>query len=258
MSEFLQALLQFPSILFAGFLGISLLYWILVIIGAADLNPFDGVDGLDGAADGGLEGAVKGGVEGAVKGAVHGVLPDPEAVHASPLTEALAFLGLTKVPLTVSFSVFSLVGWFLSVITRQGLDPHIPGFASAAAATAAAIIGGFAVTSVVSKSIAGVFTETTRVGKEGLIGRVVKVSSEVADDHRGQGEIDDGAGGIVIAIRTSRPEVALKRGDEAIVVEHDEKAGTYTVEPQANLTPTEAEQLAAPVEPVEVGSPKPR
>src|SRR5688572_7930097 len=56
MQEFLQNLLQLPTLFFSAGLAISLLYWLLIIIGAADLNPFDGA-----------EGALKGGVEGAMK-----------------------------------------------------------------------------------------------------------------------------------------------------------------------------------------------
>ncbi len=233
VQDFLHALLQFPSILFAGFLALSLLYWLLVIIGAADLNPFDGA-----------EHAIKGGIE----GAAHAVAPDgvAEAVEASALTEALAFLGLTKVPVTVSFSVFSLFSWFIAMVTRQALDGHIPGLASGAAATAAAVVGGFAVTSLVVKPMSGIFTESTRVGKEGLVGRTVKVTSELADHERGTGDIDDGAGGITIAIRTA-PGVSLQRGDEAIVIEHDDNAGTYTVVPQRSVVPSDRDVLATPV-----------
>src|SRR5205823_4239953 len=83
-------------------------------------------------------------------------------------------------------------------------------------------------------------------GSKSMTGRVVKVTTEVVDAERGQGEIDDGAAGIAVSIRTA-PGVVMKRGDEAIVIEHDDKAGTYLVEPQRALVQSDAELLAAPI-----------
>ena len=83
MTELFHALLAFPTIAFTACLGLALLYWVMVIVGAADLNPFDGAEG---AAKGAVEGAVKGVAESA--GDVVG-----DHVNANALTEALAWLG---------------------------------------------------------------------------------------------------------------------------------------------------------------------
>jgi hypothetical protein len=245
MQEFLHALMQFPTVIFTGLLGLSLFYWLLIIVGAADLNPFDGLegslDGAEGAVKGAVEGAVKGAVEGAAKGVVEGA--GEGAGHgaaavkgASAITELLSFLGLKKVPVTISFSLFSLFGWFLAFATRHSLDPLVPGWISALAATGAGILGGLAVTSFLTRPLSHLFQEGTRPGGEGLVGRSVKVTTERADHTFGQGEIDDGAGGITVAIRTA-PGVTMKRGDEGIVIEVDVEKGLYTIEPARTLLP---------------------
>lgn len=237
MDEFLAALLQFPTIVFAGMLAMSLAYWALVIVGAAHINPFHGAEGA-------VKGAVHG-MAGAVKGAAHVV--DGGAAKANALTEALAFLGLSRVPITISFSVFSLFAWFISIATRQALDASLGATLSTLAASGAALAGGFVATALVSKPIAGIFTEPAGATSASLTGKTVKVTTEIADDQRGQGEIDDGGAGITITIRTA-PGVSLKRGDEALVIEYDDGAGTYLVEPRRAIAPTDAELLAAPVE----------
>lgn len=240
MQEFLHALLQFPTLIFTGLLGLSLLYWLLIIVGAADLNPFDGVDGVDGVSGlDGAEGAVKGAVEGAVKGATEGALKGAvegagSVKGVSALTEALSWLGLTRVPVTISFSLFSLFGWFISFATRHALDPVVPGFLSALAATAAGVLGGLAITSFLARPLGGLFQEGSRPGGQGLVGRTVKVTTERADHERGQGEIDDGAGGITVAIRTT-PGSSLRRGDAAVIIDVDTERGIYTVEPERAL-----------------------
>ena len=229
VQEFLQALLQMPTLLFSAMLGVSLLYWLMIIIGAADLNPFDGADG---ALKGGVEGAMKGAVEGATKGVVEGGAAAVKGVSA--FSEALAFLGLTKVPVTISFSLFSLFAWFLSYATRHALD-FLPSWLSAIAATGIAVVGGTLITSVMTKPMSAFFKQSYRPGGVGLVGRTVKITTEKVDSERGQGEIEDGAGGITVSIRCSSS--VLTRGDEAVILEADAKSGLYWVEPSKVFLP---------------------
>jgi membrane protein implicated in regulation of membrane protease activity len=226
VQEFLQALLQFPTVLFTGLLGFSVLYWLLVIVGAADLNPFDGA-----------EGAVKGGVEGAVKGAAEGVgdgAADAVAGKASFLTEALAWLGLTKVPVTISFSLFSLFAWFIAFATRYGLDPHLPAALSAVAASLTATVGGIALTSACVRPLATVFREDEPLRSQSLVGKTVRVTTDIVDDTRGQGELKAGGLDLVLTLRAA-PDVKLKYGEEAVIVEVDLQKEIYYVEPLKTL-----------------------
>lgn len=236
MQEFLHALLQMPTLVFTGLLGVSLFYWLLIIIGAADLNPFDGAEG---AVKGAVEGVAHAAADGLSEGIGEGLAEGAAAVKGvSAFTEALAFLGLTKVPVTISFSLFSLFGWFLSFATRHALDPVLPGWLSALAALGTGVVGGLAITSFLTRPLSGLFKESVRPGGQGLVGRTVVVTTERADASFGQGEIDDGAGGVTISIRTPAG-VTLKRGDEAIVIDHDVDKGIYNVEPAKALLPDE-------------------
>lgn len=232
MQDFLQALLQVPTVFFTGLLGVSLLYWLLIIVGAADLNPFDGAEG---AVKGAVEGALEGAFEGTAKGTAEGMGEAVASVKAlSAVAELLAFLGLKRVPLTISVSLFSLFGWFLSLSTRQALDPILPGVLSALAATGVSIAGGLCITAFLTRPLGKLFEAGERSRPRTLQGRVVRVTTERVDAGFGQGEIDDGAGGILVSIRTA-PGVTLRRGDEAILIEEDAALGTWLVEPHAQL-----------------------
>ena len=58
MADFVTQILAFPTVVYTVVLGFVLLYWLFVIIGAADLDLFD----LDGAVDGAVE-AIDGAVD---------------------------------------------------------------------------------------------------------------------------------------------------------------------------------------------------
>lgn len=235
MTEFLSALLAFPTVAFTALLGVSLLYWVLVIVGAADLNPFDGAEG---AVKGAVEGAVKGVVEGAVEGVADTVGEGANAVKGvSALTEALAWLGLTKVPLTISLSAFSLAGWFLSFAARHVLDPLLPGALSALAATVVSLVGGVLLASLAVRPLGTVFHDKERAGGHAHRGKTVRVTTERVDETSGQAELEDGGGGLTLNVR-SAPGNQLKRGDEAVIMDVDEKEGIYFVEPLRSVLPS--------------------
>ena len=81
MQEFLTTLVSFPTIAFTCALAMALLYWMVVIFGALDLDFLDsvlGLDSMDAAFDGALEsieGVADGGVEGAAE-SIDGALED--------------------------------------------------------------------------------------------------------------------------------------------------------------------------------------
>lgn len=76
MAELLAAIIGFPAVVPTVLLGVALLYWLLVMFGALDVDLFS----ADGAADGVLDGAAEGaqgllhaGADGAADGVLDGV-----------------------------------------------------------------------------------------------------------------------------------------------------------------------------------------
>ncbi|MBI1944853.1 MAG: hypothetical protein HYS27_04110 [Deltaproteobacteria bacterium] len=244
MQQFLEAVLALPTVVYAALVAASLGYWALVIVGAADLNPFDGAEG---AVKGAVEGAVKGAVEGAVKGgaeAVKALAGDggdaAGAVKgASALGEVLAFLGLRQVPITISFSLFSLLGFTLSYFTRFLLDPHLPGVLSALAALGASAVGGLALTGVVTRPLAQLFEDKAPAGGQAHVGRAAIVTIEV--DERG-GQIEIAADNVILSARAA-PGAQLARGEEIVILEMDEH-GVALVEPLRVLVPRDQDAFA--------------
>lgn len=229
MGQLLDAVLSLPTVIFAGMGALSLLYWGLVIVGAADLNPFDGAEG---AVKGGVEGAVKGGAE-ALKAVTGGEAADAAGAvkGAAGAADVLGFLGLRKVPITISFSLFSIFGFAISYFTRYALD-FLPGVIAGVVALGAAVVGGLAATGVVTRPLGKIFEEKAPEGGAGLVGRTAIVTVEV-DAAGGQAEIT--AQNIILSARCTTG-ARLPRGAEVVILEYGDD-GVYVVEPLGVLLP---------------------
>jgi len=165
MTEFLQAIVAFPTILFTIPVGLSVLYWLFVVLGAVDLDLIH-VDGLEGVLEGGVDGVLDGAFEGAaealdgavegaaealdgaldgaadaIDGALDGVTDVVDSADAGldvvegaahggtgavrALVGMMTALNLTSVPLTVSFSFMALFGWVLSYLGMAHIAPAL-------------------------------------------------------------------------------------------------------------------------------------
>src|SRR5262245_49771973 len=138
MAHLTSLLLGFPTVLFTVLLGVSLIYWLFVVIGALDHDFLDpGHAGLhDGAVKGAVEGAVKGALEGAAKGVTEGAADAAADCAAEGATEGahegidegylaafFAALNLRKAPITVVLTVFTIFGWLISAIAMESVGP---------------------------------------------------------------------------------------------------------------------------------------
>ena len=94
MNPFYENVSSFPTVIFSVVLGVCLLFWLLAILGFAD------IDALDIEMDGG------------------------ESVGIGGI---LVKLGLNGVPLTIIISLMSFFGWIASYIMVAILNPIIPG-----------------------------------------------------------------------------------------------------------------------------------
>ena len=104
MPEVLAASVAFPTVVFTALLAISLAYWLLVLVGAVDLDGGD----VEGAAKGAMEGAAKAAMEGAAKGALEGAAK-ASAEGLSP--EGGDSNGLATLFTSLAHARFVLMAW---------------------------------------------------------------------------------------------------------------------------------------------------
>jgi hypothetical protein len=214
-------LLTFPTVLYVALSAVCLLYWLLVIVGAADL---DVAAAKAEAADGVLDAAAS-----TTKGWAHAG------------SEALAAVGVAKVPLTVPLTIFGLLGFFLSVSTWHLLGQLLPHFLTAIVATGVSVVGAGGLTVMAVRPLAGLFADssTTRAGGRALLGRTVIITID-ADDHSGQARTDDEA---IVSVRCA-PGQTLARGEEAVLMDVGDD-GVFLVESARIILPSTADAIAA-------------
>ncbi|MBX3187147.1 MAG: DUF1449 family protein [Labilithrix sp.] len=244
MSNVLEIALSFPSIVYTVLLGVSLVYWLFVMVGAAHLDLLG-----DGAAEGAIDGAVKGAIEGAVDGAVKGAMEgaaDGLDGHAGEhgeigdhggLAGMLAALKLRSAPATVVLSVLVLFSWLFSVLGMQAaaaILPGVPLFAKIALFVVAPILA-LPVTSLVIRPMARLFVHHDVTVRQDLVGKVCTIRTGTVTDKFGEASLEDGGAGLVVRVRIETGDDAekLKRGDQAVIVGYDDERQEFTVAPLA-------------------------
>ena len=260
MTEFLSAILMFPTAIFTIVLGVVMTYWLFVIIGAIGIDILDGdLDleaggkALSGAIEGGgkaLGGAMEGGGK-ALGGAVEGggnVLGshDHDAHVDGGILSALGFAGI---PLTVSVSLVAFISWFLSVVSAQPahatLGPVLPSWLISDVLGLLCFMVGTGAASFAVRPLRPVFVAKKAPGRDSLMGRTCIISSGDVTNRFGHATFEDGEAGFILNVVCAKAN-GLKRGDPALILGYDPEKGVYEVEPVDWLVPEEMEQLRDP------------
>lgn len=235
MQHLLELALSFPTVVYTVLLGVSLVYWILVLVGAAKVE-LAGDGALDGAADLDFGGHHEiGDVGGAHDGVGHHDLGDAGGgdtdldvgeSHAG----MLAALKLRSAPLTVVFGCVVLFAWIESMIAMQIWDNTIAKVATLVLAPLVALFP----TSIAIRPLARVFVPHEVTRHHQLVGKVCRIRTGHVDAGFGEATLEDGGAGLVVRVRIDTGE-QLKRGDEALIVDYDEEKQQFTVAPMDDL-----------------------
>lgn len=256
LSPLLAVLFAFPTAAFTVLLGVVLVYWLFVIIGAAHLDLLG-----DGAADGMMDGMDVGHAD---IGHVHVEGGDLDAGHADGgdadgdgdggdgdgdeqggAHGLLASLKLRAVPATVVLSVIILSSWLFSIAGVHAAGAWLPpgGIQTAAHFLLLVLAPMLAlpVTSIVVRPLVKVFAPHAAVTRTDLVGKVCTVRTGTVTDRFGEGLLDDGGAGVVVRIRVDSGET-VKRGDQVVIVDYDEAKQEFTVAPMESLAGDERDE----------------
>jgi len=234
MTAFLESLLALPTVLFTGALGLALLYWSLVFLGALDIDFLDidvDVDG-DGLADGALDGAVEGALDGGADGA--DALDGSDSASVGALARLLGVLRVRDVPITVSLSFMALFAWVTSWLLVRLAGPLVPGAVPAVAVGALFALAAIAIAvpagRLAVRPLAGLFHTEQGARRSDLIGQTVEIVTGRVDRRFGQAELSTDGADLLVQVRAD-PAVALARGEQALIVSWDPQADAFVVEP---------------------------
>ncbi|MBM4358892.1 MAG: hypothetical protein FJ096_12380 [Deltaproteobacteria bacterium] len=245
MSELVGALTSYPTAVFSGLLGLVAAYWVLVILGAVDLDGDGGHEGVLDAL------SAKGEVAGtaldatAAKGEATAAALGDHADGAVGIDEAGAAAGafnLRRTPITVTVSFLALFGFIASYLTMRHLAPLAPASLPGWLVGTLVLLGSAAVaiplTSLATKPLEGLFRTKEGRKRDELVGSLCRVRSGRADDRVGQAILRDDGAELVIDIRvdfTGGPAVPMARGEWAMILAYDEERQAYLVSPYGEL-----------------------
>ena len=246
----LDAVVTFPGAMYSALLGVVVLYWLSMLMGAVDIDLLGGADhaGADGAADGAMHADGAAGSHGG-----HGHVGDADGGDADGgdadggdagdadggVLGALGALGLRKLPMTVSVSLLVIWGWLISVLGTVMLAAtaarYVPMGVFRGLLFAVSLIASLKLASVSARPIAPLFVANKASRREHLVGKLAEVSTGRLDAGFGQVLVGDGGAGLLIDAR-HEGGVVLKRGDQVIVTSWDADKGFVLVEPLDRFT----------------------
>lgn len=224
MQAFLDIALGFPTVIWSALIGVVLVYWLFVILGALDLELLD----LD--IDFDAEGDFDVDVDGA---AVDG--------SASPLAQLAGALGIGKVPVTILVTFFTFAGWVLSYFGTLYATPVIRFGAVGALLFAASFALAIPAMAAMAHPLKKVFETKTRRGGADLIGQVCEVTTGSVSERFGQARYDDGGAGLLLKIRCDS-ENDLGRRAAALIIGYDREGDVYLVEPYGQFQSANPQQ----------------
>lgn len=234
MGSFVAVIVAYPVVVWSVLLGAALLYWVLVMVGALDIDLFSGADGamdgaLDGAADGALDGAADGAVDGGADGAGDGLDTHGTDGHAAVLPLAW----MRAVPITVSGSVMIVFGWLLSVAgvrVASHLAGEVPGALVKTGILLASALIALPLAGLCVRPLRRFFATQGAKGRSDLVGRICVVTTGTVTGRFGQASLEGEDMSLLLQVRHDHPD-ALRRGDQALIVAWDSQREAFVVEP---------------------------
>jgi hypothetical protein len=231
MNQLLDAAAQFPTAIFTIGLGIALLYWVFVLVGALDLDILGGGD-LSGVAKGAgdaIAGAAKGAGDAvtASKGAGDGLDGGDGFWHA---------LGLATVPITISISIVLLIAWISSILAMYYLPAATGDLGGwlAPLVFLVVLIGALVVGGRLVRPMAPLFAVREAKSNREYVGSVCTLTTGRVDHDFGQATVEEGGTVLVIPVRCDRDNT-LARGQRALIIDYDLARNAYVIEPADGL-----------------------
>lgn len=241
MTEVLQLALSFPGVVYTVLLGVVLVYWLFVVLGAIHLGDgsadghFDGI-GDHGVGDVGHHGTADGGEVGDADG---------DLGEGSAVAALIHALHLRSVPVTVVFSLVITFSWLVCTIAMQLVSRAAPGGSQTLLGwlvLAGSPIVALPLTSFSARPLAKVFAHRSATSHSDLIGKTCIVRTGTVTSTFGEASLEDGGAGLVLRVRVDRElDVAVKRGDQMLIVEWDRERESFLVEPMDVLEPRRAQ-----------------
>lgn len=199
MPELLKTSITGVNIIPTTLLGLTVLYWLTVIIGALDIDFFDfDLDAVD---------------SDSVTGPFHGIL---------------AFLNVADLPFMLVFSIFILTFWVLSMLMHL-LPFETGGLIIGILFIPNLIISGF-ITKVITHPLKTLFKDVYKTDNKvnEIEGKLCTLLCDLSFGRLGQAEVKRDATSIIINVKVDECE-NLQKGEKALVIRKDADKNFYII-----------------------------
>jgi len=225
MQEFFDTALSFPAVVFTVSTIFFLGFWVVSTLMGAGMNALDDFDlDFDSDVDVDLDADTDLDLEGDGGGLLRG---------------ALAFLGITGMPLLISINLLSLFSWVFAMIAMTvlgGSDSAIGWLLGIPVLLGSFLLGGF-LTGRIAKKFSHVFIPTLAIRKRQLVGKACTITTQRVTADFGQAEVRDEEGGsLLVQVRCAKAN-DLSAGDRALIFDLDADSGVFQISPDTSLAP---------------------
>lgn len=239
MDEFLRHLISPPALFFTIICGAAMLYWLMVILGALDLDilHFGHGDSAHGVEAGHGDGHGDDGGGHHLDG--HGLL------HAF-----FEMMSVGKVPVTIILSLLALLGWMGCMLGQIIIAPLataiLPNALFALLLFAGAVLLALPLTALGVRPLRGLFSQLDTASRGGisLVGRLARITSVKADAGFGTAVcVVDGAE-LILNVLSNRPELVFAKGQEVVIASWDDERQCHRIGPAPRLAGNAGEASA--------------
>ena len=208
MADFLDAIVEFPTIIFTVIAGTSLTLWIVTTAFGVGFDALDGVTDVD---------------------------ADIDHDGGGFLANALGFLGLASIPLTISLTLSSIFAWLISLTLMAAIGSRTTWVLVSIGIIVffAATIGALFITAAIAKPLSRFFVAEPPPRRADFVGKPCVVRTDRVTADFGQAEVADAEGAtLLIQVRCDEAN-ELRHGDEAVIWSLDDEIGVFQITPTA-------------------------
>lgn len=207
---FITKISLYPTIIFTGLVMFVTLYWVVSLLGMADM---DSVDLSESGGD-----------------------ADVSTLSSTGFFTGLMLkFGLYGVPLIIILSLISLIGWLLSYLytsfLHQYFDSGVLYYLFGTGALIFVLVVSMWLTGMIIAPIRKNIAKIPKRNASSNIGKIAVVRTLSVTDKHGEAELNDGGAGLILKIRSDINDDLLRQGDRVTLIEYLEDSNTYRVSP---------------------------
>lgn len=209
MDPFYRNIASFPTVVFTFGLAVSMLYWMIAVLGMIEIDVLD--------------------------------VPDTDGMDSDTGTAAslLTWLGLNGVPVTVAITLLSFFGWIICYFAVHFLMPFATGtllrYGLGLVVLAGSLYASVVITSLAIRPLRTLFKKAQRHVEKHVLGQTAVVRTSRVTETFGEATLEDGGAGLILKVRASGA-TEMKTGDRVVLLEYDKSTNTYRVIPEDEFT----------------------